>query len=99
MVPHIAPVAYLAFAVQTLPLQDEILRGLAPEVPVSAAAADANESVVRPIAIPLVRYFDLCVISKCKESGLNDPQLVSSGVQQHLGLLFPKNRRKALLAQ
>jgi hypothetical protein len=65
------PLAYLASVAQTLPLQEEILRGMVPVVTVGVAVADAKAAFGK-------------LIPQDRDWGLDDPVLVSFGVQHKL---------------
>jgi hypothetical protein len=78
----IVPVAFLASALQTLSVQDEVLVGW--EAPISRAVPEARASFSA-----LCPEFDW---------GLSDDEFLESGVQRKLSMLLTNQRRRALLA-
>jgi hypothetical protein len=81
----LVPVAYVASSIQTMPLQEEILREMEPTVPVASAVSEAKATLIR-------------LLPRGQEGILDDPEATSSGLQSRLSLLLSDCRGKAVLA-
>jgi hypothetical protein len=81
----LAPMVYLASSIQTLPVQEEVLRDVDPVPPVVSAVSGAKDIF-------------LSLVHSGHEGILDDPEVTSSGLQSGLSLLLSDVHREALLA-